>query len=135
GSDTLLAGAFQVPSGHYIEISLDAPLQARTVCYLEPGGERLDIPFDEAAKHLRDLFLKNIRLHLRSDVPVGAALSGGIDSSSIVMGMRHLETKLDLHAFSFVAHDESLSEEKWIDVVGKASGAHMNKVRVNSDNC
>src|SRR5438094_604769 len=50
------------------------------------------------------------------------------------MGMRHLETKLDLHAFSFVAHDESLSEEKWIDVVGKASGAHVHKVRVNSDN-
>ncbi len=135
GSDTLLSGVFQVPSGHYVEISLEGPLQARTVCYWEPGeAERLDISFDDAAKHLRDLFLKNIRLHLRSDVPVGAALSGGIDSSSIVMGMRHLETKLDLHAFSYVAHDESLSEEKWIDVVGKASGAHVHKVRVNSDN-
>jgi asparagine synthase (glutamine-hydrolysing) len=135
GSETLLAGVFQVPSGHYIEISLDGPLQARTVCYWEPGeAERLDISFDEAAKHLRDLFLKNILLHLRSDVPVGAALSGGVDSSSIVMGMCHVQTKLDLHAFSYIADDESLNEEKWIDVVGKASGAHVHKVRPKPDN-
>ena len=135
GGETLVSNVFQVPAGHYIEVPLDAPFQARPVCYWKPEMPiPLDISFDEAASHVRNLFLKNIRLHLRSDVMVGAALSGGIDSSSIVMAMRHVKENLDLHAFSYVAEDNSISEEQWIDVAGRASGAHVHKVRASPEN-
>ncbi len=46
------------------------------------------LSFDEAAGRLRELFVDSVRLHLRSDVPLGAAFSGGIDSSAIVTAMR-----------------------------------------------
>ena len=46
--------------------------------------------FDKAKKRLRDLFLQSVEMHLRSDVAVGAALSGGIDSSITVATMAHL---------------------------------------------
>ena len=58
-----------------------------------PIDQRNDLSFNDAVAQLRELFLNNIRLHLRSDVPLGAALSGGLDSSSVVCAMRHLRTK------------------------------------------
>lgn len=92
--------------------------------------ERTDLSFKDAAAMLREMFLTNIQLHLRSDVPLGAALSGGIDSSAVVCAMRHLEPDIPIHTFSFVARGFSADEEKWIDIVNKHVGAIPHKVVV-----
>ncbi len=135
GDETLFDGIRQLPPAHYLEIDLSRatckPADCQPVRYwrLELGPP-LDISFEEAAAHLRELFLESIKLHMRSDVPVGAALSGGIDSSAIVMAMRELGgAQLDLHLFSYVADDAALSEERWIDLVAKAVGAEVHKVK------
>ena len=101
-------------------------------------GIKLDEPirigFDEAANHFRELFLDNIRLHLRSDVPVGSALSGGLDSSSVVMGMRKTTGEaLDQYSFSYIAADSSFDEEKWVDIVGKAAAVNVKKTYPDQD--
>src|SRR5262245_40312187 len=84
GSQTLFSRVQQLPVGHYLEISLDSG-DSKGQCYWQPEDKELDISFDEAAERVRELFLRSVELHLRSDVAVGAALSGGIDSSAIVM--------------------------------------------------
>ncbi len=43
--------------------------------------------FEEASARYREIFLETVALHLRSDVPVGSCLSGGMDSSAIVCAM------------------------------------------------
>lgn len=91
------------------------------------------IPFRDAVSECRERFLDNVRLHLRSDVPVGAALSGGIDSSAIVCAMRHLEPDLDLKTFSYVAADASKSEERWVDLVFQQVGGKCYKIRPNAE--
>src|ERR1019366_3873569 len=81
GGETMWSEIRQVPAAHYLEVSLDRPGEGTPVRYWDlPGEEPLDLSFNEAAEQVRELFLQNIRLHLRSDVPIGAALSGGIDS-------------------------------------------------------
>ncbi len=130
GAETLLADVMQLPPAHYLEIALDRSWELRPVCYWEPTAQcRDDLTFEQAAEQVRELFLESVSLHLRSDVPVGSALSGGIDSSSVVMAMRYLEPGIDLHTFSYIAEDEKLNEEKWVDIVGQAAGAQVHKVR------
>ena len=129
GSATLLEGFRQLPAAHYLEISIDNPTANAPVCYWRPELQpATKISFEEAAEQLRSMFLDSIRLHLRSDVPIGTALSGGIDSSSIVACMREVAPELEIHAISYIAEDPKLSEEKWIDIVGKAAGARVHKV-------
>ncbi len=134
GAETLWAGIRQVPAAHYLEVPLDRPGVPEPVRYWNlPDEPPLDLSFDEAAAAVREMFLKNIRLHLRSDVPVGAALSGGIDSSSVVASMRLVAPQADLHAVSFIADDAAMSEEHWVDLVARHAGATIHKVRANPD--
>lgn len=130
GGDTLFADIRQLPAAHYLELPLHGPFDVEPVCYWRVDlSQRLDISFGAAALRLRELFLESVRLHLRSDVPVGACLSGGIDSSAIVALMRFIEPRLELHTFSYVADDPACSEERWIDLAGGAARAVMHKVR------
>jgi asparagine synthase (glutamine-hydrolysing) len=91
-------------------------------------GQTSRLSFKDAAEALREAFLDSVRLHLRSDVPLGAALSGGIDSSAIVCAMRHVEPDMPIHTFSYIAQGSSLSEEEWVDRVGVHTGAFAHKV-------
>ncbi|PJD96592.1 MAG: asparagine synthase (glutamine-hydrolyzing) [Legionella sp.] len=84
--------------------------------------------FKDASEAVRELFLQNVALHLRSDVPLGAALSGGIDSSAIVCAMRHIEPDLPIHTFSFTANQKDISEEKWVDIINGYINAIPHKV-------
>ena len=128
GTSTLLQGVHSCPPAHYMTVSCDDGRASEPVRYLDLHAPAEDsLSFEDAATRLRELFLESVRLHLRSDVPVGAALSGGIDSSAIVMAMRAVEPALQLHAFSYIAADTALSEERWVDLVGKASSAEVHK--------
>lgn len=97
--------------------------------YWAPTSDRREIGFDDAVAECRERFLANLRLHLRSDVPVGAALSGGIDSSAIVCGLKAIEPDLELNTFSFISADPRMSEEKWVDIVNDHIRARPHKVR------
>jgi asparagine synthase (glutamine-hydrolysing) len=134
GGGTMFADVCQLPAAHYLEVSLDRPGEVCPVRYWQVSlDEPLDVSLEAAAARLRELFLESIRLHLRSDVPVGAALSGGIDSSAIVTAMRQVEPRLEIHTFSYVAEDPALSEERWVDVVGRGAGAVLHKVQPTPD--
>jgi asparagine synthase (glutamine-hydrolysing) len=130
GEETLFAGIGQIPAGGYRWVDLDRPGAGETRRYWTPVARPREIGFDEAAQRLRELFLDSVRLHLRSDVPVGCCLSGGVDSSAIACAMRQAAgERLELHAFSHIASDPALSEERWIDIVAGATGAVSHRVR------
>lgn len=141
---TFFEGVSQLPPGYLIEIHLDGfsqaskegkqpPFQRAKRWWYPNIEERTDLTFEQAAEILREMFLENIRLHLRSDVPLGAALSGGIDSSAVACAIRKQEPDLPIQTFSFVARGSSVDEESWIDLINSHIGAIAHKVVIEPD--
>jgi asparagine synthase (glutamine-hydrolysing) len=90
----------------------------------------------EESEKFYTLFEDAVRLHLRSDVPIGTCLSGGLDSSAIVcvankllftdhVANRNLIGKQQ-KTFSACFDDENLDERKYIEQVLAATGAEQN---------
>ena len=136
GGGTLFAGVRQVPAAHYLELDLADPAPVEPVRYWRIDlGRRVDIPFEEAARRVREAFEESVRLHLRSDVPVGSCLSGGLDSTAIVLAMSRLRGPGQaLHAFSYIAEDPAISEEPFVDIVGAAAPIEMHKIHLRAEN-
>jgi asparagine synthase (glutamine-hydrolysing) len=126
---SFFAGVSHLMPGYTLEVDLNSGMVMQPVAWWQPSIiENNDISFVDATHILREKFLDNIRLHLRSDVPLGAALSGGVDSSTIVCAMRYVEPDMPIHTFSYIAKDRKISEEVWIDKVNKHVGAVPHKV-------
>jgi asparagine synthase (glutamine-hydrolysing) len=134
GDATFIEGVRSLPPGHLLTLDLRPGAVPELVQWWSPQTQAVPhVPFDEAAERLRALILGNVRMHLRSDVPLGAALSGGLDSSAIVCAMRYLEPDADIHTFSYIATGASVSEEHWVDRVNQHVGARAHKVSVTPE--
>lgn len=74
-------GIRQLEPGHFLAVTED---EVRKQQYWDVSfGNQLDLPPDEIADRLIERLREATRLRLRSDVPVGVFLSGGIDSSLV----------------------------------------------------
>ena len=134
-SDTFFQDIKSLLPGSFIEIDLNNKLKYEITKWWNPIiKENLNISFEDAKDAIRNMFLDNVKLNMRSDVPIGAALSGGIDSSAIVCAMRYLDPKLEINTFSFIENTPNLNEDKWVDIVNKFIKAKAHKIYLNSNN-
>lgn len=88
---TIYRGVRKLPPGCCIEVRRGGRVQPRQYWDVPLMGERM--PAVEAARYgeaLREQLREAVRLRLVSDVPLGAFLSGGIDSSAVVAMMREI---------------------------------------------
>src|SRR5205085_11343972 len=83
--ETFFTKVRRLPAAHNLVLD-QSGLRIERYWTLEAG----ESPQGDAAEAVRESFLDALRVHLRSDVPVGTCLSGGIDSSAIVVGVDHL---------------------------------------------
>jgi len=85
---------------------------------------------DDAARELRELLVDSVRLRMIADVPVGAFLSGGIDSSLIValMSAQHPEP---VKTFS-IGFDTGFSEDDYARLVARRFRTDHHEIKVSS---
>src|SRR6266516_1167293 len=86
GPDTLFRGVRKLPPGHLL-VSENGRVSVRRYWELVLGDFRPGTTVAEAAEEFGALFRETVKRHLVSDVPVGALLSGGVDSSAVVAAM------------------------------------------------
>lgn len=89
--------------------------------------KKSDISFEEACEKFRDMFFLSTERRLRSDVSVGTSLSGGLDSSSVVLTINKiLNGQLNQKCFSARFNDAILDEGYFMKkVVDIASIDHI----------
>jgi asparagine synthase (glutamine-hydrolysing) len=121
GEASLLAGVRHVRPGHTLTITPDGVTEA---CYgiIRDHAEKLRLSADEAVDRLASVLDRSVRSQLRSDVPVGCQLSGGLDSSLVTM-LAAAHRAGDLNAFSIVFEQPLFSEERWILEAAAAASA------------
>jgi asparagine synthase (glutamine-hydrolysing) len=116
---TLYKGIYELPPGHMLTWRAG---DLRLEPYWQLDWEkRFEGSEDDAAEELSSLLDEVVRDHLVSDVPVGAFLSGGLDSSSIVArASRHAGSELATFTIGFPDHayDESAAARAFAAYLG-----------------
>lgn len=123
--ETMFLGVNQIPGGHYFKSKINRILPNKGKIVFTRWYVLTRKPyqgsFEDAAKEFERLFKSSIDLHCRADVPVGTALSGGIDSSAIVCEMNNILREQGAEhlqkSFSSCSQDARYDEKRWMDIV------------------
>jgi len=127
--ETLFRGIKQLRGGCFL--TLDLETGCLTVFpYWDIGPKEQTRCWSDktSAEKFRELFTDSIRLRLRSDVPVGTCLSGGLDSSSIVCMTNRLLGNQRHKTFSSCFGEERYDESPFIEEVIRKTGAESFRV-------
>ena len=119
---TPFKGIFELPPGHTLTMQ-DGRLTVRRYWQLQyrDRADTSPVSEDAAAEQLHDLLVDATRIRLRADVPVGAYLSGGLDSSVTTALIRNF-TDAHLRTFSVTFEtgefDESVYQQELVQALG-----------------
>ncbi|BCO07657.1 asparagine synthetase B [Desulfolithobacter dissulfuricans] len=131
GRETVFQGVFQLEPGCWLRVDRNGETREE---------QYWDIPFSPAscslagkeehklAGQLRELLVDSVRLRLRADVPVGAYLSGGLDSSAITSLIKHY-TDNELQTFSVTFADKVYDEQAEQQQMAEFLGTHHQAIR------
>ena len=123
---TAFEGVVSLPPGHVMVITNGVRRLHRYWDWTFPDAEQgrrdgLNRYEADYAAELRELMIDAVRLQLRADVPVGAYLSGGLDSSIITSIVRNFsDTPLRTFSLTFedAEFDESAYQQQLVDYLG-----------------
>ena len=137
GPDTLIEGVEMLPAGHLIwaddnEIRTEAwwdPAAAASTAVQD--GQPWTYGGGPAATRVRDLLLDSVRLRMRSDVPFGAFLSGGIDSSAVVALMSEVGER-KVATFNVAFHEDEFDESRFARMIAGRYDTDHHEIRLSA---
>lgn len=137
-NETFYEGIYKIPEGTFAIVSENLeinPISYYNISFAEVTG---DGATQEDIENFRSLFDKSVRLRLRSDVPVGSCLSGGLDSSAIVCEidsvLHEQESKEKQFTFSYRSEDKKIDEYRYMNAVIEATNVDAKFVTPKASN-
>ena len=129
-SQSILTGVHKLPPGHFLEVADGVALVPRPFWNAVARPQAMDET--EAVTELRRLLDHAVASHLESEVPLGALLSGGIDSSTVVALMtRHARGRV--RTFSIGFDEAGFNEADDARAVAAALGTDHTELVVRPD--
>jgi asparagine synthase (glutamine-hydrolysing) len=114
-NETFYQGIRKLPPKFNMVVELDTGRTHETKYWDYPEKKESSMSFSDAAEGFRTLFTDSLRIRLRSDVKIGALVSGGLDSSAIAAVAEQLQP--GFQTYSAVSDNARFSEEKYIDIL------------------
>jgi asparagine synthase (glutamine-hydrolysing) len=131
----ILRGVKKLPPGHYLTF---ASGKLTVASYWDFSYQTIENAKSRRAEdyleELQALLAESVRLRLVSDVPLGAFLSGGVDSSTVV-GLMSREMSQPVKTFSIGFNEDTYSELKYASIAAKHFGTDHHEFVVTPDLC
>lgn len=117
--ETMFEGVLQVPPGHFAKIDLSGSrYSVKPSRWYQLGQKKSTLNYTDAVSQFEDIFVDSVKLRLKSDVPVGTCLSGGLDSSSIVCVANSLIKNSQVQkTFSSCSEHKKFDEREFVNEV------------------
>ncbi len=122
----------KLPPAHYRVFSRSAggDLKSHAVRYWKPNfRDKIDVTEEEALERIDKTLKEAVRKRLIADVPLGAFLSGGVDSSLVVAMMAELSSK-PVKTFSIGFEEQDFSELEYSDAVANRYKTEHQQIRL-----
>jgi len=129
--DTGFTNLYKLEQAHYLLINLKTHKLINKRYWHLDFQETLDRSEKYLTKEIVSRFSESVQLRLISDVPVGALLSGGVDSSLIVAQMSKLGQK-NIHTFSIAFKEKLYNESHYAQSVSDIFHTQHHEVKVDS---
>ncbi|MBA2733125.1 MAG: asparagine synthase (glutamine-hydrolyzing) [Acidobacteria bacterium] len=133
---SIFRGIHKLPPGHYLEFT-DGKVAIKEYWdfqYESAAGSKAERREEDYLEELRHLLDEAVRVRLISDVPLGAFLSGGVDSS-VVVGLMARHMGQPVKTFSIGFHEDSFNELKYARIAARHFDTDHHEFVVTPDIC
>jgi len=129
---TIFKHTFKLPPGHYITYDGNSPPCVKKYWRLPRPEKHNILGMDEALEQLESLLTSTVSNHLISDVPLGALLSGGIDSSLVTALMQKVR-KQPTRTFTIGFKEKRYNEAAWASKIAQHLGTNHTEFYVSPE--
>ena len=132
GPDCMIEGVHLLDAGSYLVLTQD---ELKKEVYWKPEtqkGRANYSDYEQNKASVRSLFFEAVERRMLADVPLGAFLSGGIDSSAIVAAMSEI-SKGSIDTFSVVFDEAAYSEAEFSDLVAKKFQTKHHQINLSAN--
>lgn len=135
----VIAGIKRLPAGHYA-VYKNGKLTTKRWWNTLDHLEEVPKSYEGQVDRWREIFLSSVKIRMRADVPIGTALSGGLDSTAIFSAMNLLSGSKDnkvrqskdwQHGFCSHFPGSDLDELKWAKIAAKSVNVPLKIINID----